>query len=239
MRKLEEDKVSCWTGVGFLVSLHLPTCGGTDNIHPFIHALCLVVVVMYVGVGDIYHQVYIGPTWYGASSASLFITAAKDSGNARRRPPFLHQWRRRRFSLEDCRQQKSTSIPQRKCTAPETETAAASQQSQQVTTSSVRHRKQRQFPLENPSALDLKDGEEALIEVVKVGALEVVVAEAVAAVEVGAEDLEAEHGEDAHDEEEEEEERGDRLDAVRQRLEQVREVPPVPTGGVGARSVGI
>ena len=24
------------------------------------------------------------PTWYGASSASLFITAAKDSGNARR-----------------------------------------------------------------------------------------------------------------------------------------------------------
>ena len=62
MRKLEEDKVSCWTGVGFLVSLHLPTCGGTDNIHPFIHALCLVVVVMYVGVGDIYHQVYIGPT---------------------------------------------------------------------------------------------------------------------------------------------------------------------------------
>ena len=96
MRKLEEDKVSCWIGVGFLVSLHLPTCGGTDNIHPFIHALCLVVVVMYVGVGDIYHQVYIGPTWYGASSASLFITAAKDSGNARRRPPFLHQWRRRR-----------------------------------------------------------------------------------------------------------------------------------------------
>ena len=112
-------------------------------------------------------------------------------------------------------------------------------QSQQVT-SSVRHRKQRRFPLGKPSAaIDLKDGEEALVEVVKVGPLEVVVAEAVAAVEVGAEDLEAEHGEDAHDEEEEEEERGDRLDAVRQRLEQVREVPPVPTGGVGARSVGI
>ena len=59
----------------------------------------------------------------------------------------------------------------------------------------------------------------------------VVVAEAVAAVEVGAEDLEAEHGEDAHDEEEEEEERGDRLDAVRQGLEQVREVAPVPALG--------
>ena len=155
-------------------------------------------------------------------------------------PPSVAVTAGAKFSLEDCRQQKSTTIPQRKCTAPETETAAASRQSQQVTTSSVRHRKQRRFPLGKPSAaIDLKDGEEALVEVVKVGALEVVVAEAVAAVEVGAEDLEAEHGEDAHDEEEEEEERGDRLDAVRQRLEQVREVPPVPTGGVGARSVGI
>ena len=81
----------------------------------------------------------------------------------------------------------------------------------------------------NPSsAIDLKDGEEALVEVVKVGALEVVVAEAVAAVEVRAEDLEAEHGEDAHDEEEQQEQRGDRLDAVGQRLEQVGEVAPVP-----------
>ena len=71
--------------------------------------------------------------------------------------------------------------------------------------------------------------------------MEVVVAEAVAAVEVRAEDLEAEHGEDAHDEEEEEEQRGDRLDAVGQRLEQVREVPPVPIvgGSVHGQLVGI
>ena len=74
---------------------------------------------------------------------------------------------------------------------------------------------------------DLKDREETLVEVVEVCPV-VVVPEAVATIEVGAEDLEAEHGEDAHDEEEEEEQRGDRLDAVGQRLEQVREVAPVP-----------
>ena len=84
--------------------------------------------------------------------------------------------------------------------------------------------------------VDLKDREEALVEVVEVGPVRVV-AEALAAVKVRAEDLEAEHGEDAHDEEEEEEERGDRLDAVRQGLEQVREVAPVPTGREGRCTV--
>ena len=63
--------------MGFLVSLHLRTFGGTDYIHPFIHALCLVVVVMLGG----HLSSSLHPTWYGAS-VSLFITAAKDSGNA-------------------------------------------------------------------------------------------------------------------------------------------------------------
>ena len=94
----------------------------------------------------------------------------------------------------------------------------------------MRHRKQRRNLRSQHVEVDLKDREEALVEVVEVGPV-VVVAEAVAAVEVGAEDLQSEHGEDAHDEEEEEEERGDRLDAVRQGLEQVREVAPVPKLG--------
>ena len=85
-----------------------------------------------------------------------------------------------------------------------------------------RHRRRRRRQL-----VDLKDREEALVEVVEVGPVRVV-AEALAAVKMRAEDLEAEHGEDAHDEKEQQEQRGDRLDAVRQRLEQVGEVAPVP-----------